>query len=473
MKQMHTLREFLSQVSSLSPPPCWEQALSRIEHQHRQLCELLERNTVVIYGANTLPGHRDEERVTEADLSAFQENMLQSHAIAESPCYAEYTARCISYAKIYSWIAGMSGVSPELYTAVVKLVSSPEFKPQIPTQSTYSSGDVIPAAHWAQDILTALQQDQHYRTRPGEMMALINGSFVHLGYAASLIRKLQASWVLFVEVTALNHLFSQTNTSDLSIISLDRDSWAARTTIYIRSKADNHSENNSVNSVQDPVSLRATPQIMDVLCDSIQAYLQQIDDYLARPSGNPLFDEESEQPLSQASFLAPTLTVKTGALIESLLFSMWSMTGRTQHLLSGKVSGIPQDAATEKAMLGLIQYPKLMMATLEKSRSQYGRRTYASGAQTSYGVEDLWTYGVLTLTQLEGLIDDFNYMCGIELYLMTYIEQHFDADYTDQSELLELCRNSRSPREALDNAQRHISQGGLLALVRLFPVKVE
>ena len=80
---------------------------------------------------------------------------------------------------------------------------------------------------------------------------------------------------------------------------------------------------------------------------------------------------------------------------------------------------------------------------------------------------------MLTLTQLEGLIDDFNYMCGIELYLMTYIEQHFDADYTDQSELLELCRNSRSPREALDNAQRHISQGGLLALVRLFPVKVE
>lgn len=466
---MKVLEDYLRAVATRSQPDLWRECTTRLEADHQHLQGLLQDGSVAIYGANTLTGHRDGERVTAADLTSFQNNLLHTHAIAETPDHDDYTARCITYAKLHSWAAGHSGVSPELFRSLSELAGREDFHPGVPTGCSYSSGDVIPAAHWARAVLQALKQSRHYEPGPGEVMALINGCFVHTGYAASLVPRLRKAWALFLEVTALSNSVSQANPSNLHFGADSGPPWARQAVAYLRTGA---VRPGTGAGTQDPVSMRAVPQVLETLCDAVDGYLLELEKVLSRPSGNPLFDETVDYPLSQASFLAPVLSVRTGALLESLLFAMWSIQGRTSHLLSGKVKGVPQDAASEASALGLIQYPKLMMATLEEARLKYGRRTFASGSQTSYGVEDLWSSGVMVARQLDGILDDFMYLCGIELYIQLYVDRGFDTGLASRSELPGLCRDCAGPREVMNRVSRHIDNGGLEEAARLFPVHI-
>lgn len=417
---METLKELLKNISTLSQPPSWGTCLNKIIAENNHLNNLLHNSSVSVYGANTLTGHRDEESVLESDLSTYQQDLLNSHTIGSEPFYSAQTARFISYAKMYSWSAGMSGVSPQLFNAVAQASTEKEFAPRIPLNCSYSSGDVIPAAHWAYDLLSQLNKTNGYQAQQGEVMGLINGCFIQVGYGASLVKKIKTSWVFFVELTSLFNLVSQANTTNLYYSTTQDKTWAHTAIDYIKSNAPKQ----TYKDTQDPVSVRAIAQVLETFCDSIESYLTEIDHLLCQPSGNPLFDVTVDHPLSQASFLAPNLTIKSGALIESILYVMWSMVSRTNHLLSGNVAGIARDASNEKSTLGLIQAPKLMMSILEKSRTDNGRRSFSSGSQTSYGVEDLWSNGLTALGQVDSVLDDLIELCSQELHVINYISKN-------------------------------------------------
>lgn len=461
---MQRLQELLNSVSSLSPAPSWSDCSDRISEESDYLNNLLRNSSITIYGANTLTGHRVNESVSTFDLPLSKNDLLHSHTIGSAPWYSNYTARCITNAKMYSWSAGMSGVSPTLFSLVAELSANSTFNPKIPMSCSYSSGDVIPASHWATAVLDELKQ---YSIQPGETMALINGNFIHVGYAAALIKKINNSWLFYIELSSIFNTITHSNSSNLFSFMTAKQDWASQSVDYIKSQATKIIQKNT----QDPMSLRALPQTVAALCSSIEEYTKEINEVLFQPSGNPLFDINSTHPLSQASFLAPTLAIKSGALIESILFVMWSMVGRTNYLLSGKVPGIPLDAANRNSPLGLIQYPKLMMSILEKARCKYGRRTFASGSQTSYGVEDLWSNGITVLEQLDELLDDFLLLCSIELYIINYIDKAHDIKPNIRSEIINFTKECSNPKEIKNSFISFIDGGELLDLSDLLPVK--
>src|SRR5690606_4985656 len=108
----------------------------------------------------------------------------------------------------------------------------------------------------------------------------------------------------------------------------------------------------------------------------------------------------NERPYSQASFLLPILTVRTSAVLEALLFSASAELGRVKWLVGGTVDGIPVDGQSGPDDVAYIQWPKLMQAMVEELRLMAGRTIYASGGDTSFGVEDLWSNGVVNLDRL-------------------------------------------------------------------------
>lgn len=429
------LRECLECVSTQSKPERWAVCRDRIEEENRHL-KLLLKNGVSVYGANTLTGHKDHISVSDSECLSLQEEILKTHAIGGPPYYSEHAARCIGYAKLYSWSAGMSGVSWTLFEGLSDLLTSKDFSPEIPRYSSYSCGDVIPAAHWAKEIRGYLQEFGQQGFMPGEIMAVINGSFIQVGYAASLVKRLETCWAFFVEMSALCHASTSANGSNMVNPTSRGQAWADEAIQYIRSFP-----RGGVADVaaQSPVSLRALPQIIETLSVALEDFFCEVDQNLGEPSGNPLFHKNIPFPLSQASFLAPILSIKAGALIESLLFTMWSIVGRTTYLLGGSVAGIPRDGATAESPLGLIQHPKLMVAIVEKSRMAHGRAIFASGSQTSYGVEDLWTNGLSTLSRLSDLIDDFLRLCSIELSIYRYLAGKFTQKGFFRSDLMELA----------------------------------
>ncbi len=413
--------------------------MGQLAAEHRHLQALVADPDVRVYGANTLVGHRDDEAV--ADPAAIAAEILRTHAIAGPPFYDAHAARCIGYTKLYQWSAGLSGVSPELFDAVAELVTRDDFEPQVPRQASYSCGDVIPASHWAQAVLQTLDGR---RLAPGEIMALINGDFVHVGHAVSMVDKIEQASALTVETAALFHSLALANASNLYFHSTAERTWTASAVDHIRERARRPM---AAADVQDPVSLRAIPQVLETWGNAAEDFMAETSYVLYHPSCNPFVDERHPFPISQASFLAPTLAIKTGGLMEAVLFLMWAALGWTKHLLSGGVEGIPRDGSTAASPLGLIQYPKLMAATCAKARLDLGRRTFAAGADTSYGVEDLWTNGALTLDQLDSGLDALHRLLCLALWVVRRVTADFGLEDRVGGDLLAACADCASATE--------------------------
>ena len=464
---MHILEDCLNSLDNLSKPKSWKNCIPRIEKEHQHFKKLLKRPDISLYGANTLTGHRDNKKVEMSKLISAQEDILYTHAIGQPPFFSEYTSRCITYAKMFSWTAGYSGISPVLFNLISDLSIDSNFSPRIPIYCSYSCGDVIPAAHWANEVLNTLKTNYGYSIQPGDAMMLINGSFVQVGIALSLLKKIKKTWALFVATSSIVYNSTKANTLNLYFYPDNNNVWAKETIDYIKTfagKQDNQA------AIQDPVSLRAIPQIVDFFCNSIEEFIQELAFALSSPSSNPLYDTKVNYPISQASFLLPRLTTKVEAVIESILFAMWSMVNRVNHWLSGKIEGIPIDASNNYSQLGLIQYPKLMMSLLENARLKYGKRIFSTGSQTSYGIEDLWTNGLSALIQFDELLDEMFNFCTIEIFINKYINNNFTLELKKDKDLFTNCNNCNDLQQTKKNINKFIENGRLAQIEKMFPL---
>ena len=463
MRPFESLSECISCIETVRAPTVWAASLNAIETEHNHLRALVEEPTLRVYGANTLVGHRDCETVSEP--SAITAEILRTHAIGGAPWYERHTVKCIGYAKLYSWTAGLSGVSRQLFESVGDLLLDPNFNPRVPQAASYSCGDVIPAAHWANCVLEELAVRRSHTVRPGEIMALINGSFVHVGYAVSLTTKLERIWALSLEVALLFHSVTLANMSNLYFVSASERNWARQAVNYVR---EHSGRPIAAAAIQDPVSLRAIPQILEAWCSAIDGFLGETNYVLDKPSSNPFVDPKHPFPISQASFLSPTLSIKTSTLIEAVLFLMWALLGWVKHLLSGRIAGIPRDGGTAASPLGLIQYPKLMTAICADARLKLGRKTFASGSDTSYGIEDLWTNGVLGLAQLEEGLDKLQSMLCLAIWTLIRVVEDFDLEGRVTSNLLHAIAGCERRSDVSPRVSAYLDAGGLKELRQMF-----
>ena len=459
---MKRLQECLNSIDRESLPQSWETTGDVVKQEHAHFQKLISQPSSLIYGANTLVGHKDKTKLTASDFLDFSYDLLSSHMLGGEPWYSPYAAKCISYTKVYSLSNGGSGISPQLYNIILECVSDPSFSPQIPQNCTYSSGDVIPGAHWANAVFQYAHAKYSYDPMPGEAMALLNGSYIHLGYSISLLKKLENLWVLFVETTKLNSRLTGANKSNFydryfsSEDGLDAIHYISN---YLKSDYSDYKR-------QDPISIRSSPFLIRTLTNSISQLYREIDYLLGQPSGNPLFDLDIDYPISQGSFLAPSLSIKTEAVIESILFVMWACVSRTSYLLSGEVAKIPSDASNPSSRLQFIQYPKLMLSILDKCRQDYGRRIFSSGSQTSKGIEDLWTYGVNVSSQLEDLYADGIKLFAIELYVLVRCMQIFEIGDYEFEGVWACAQQQKGLMDIVDELSSHVEEKGSLGQVR-------
>lgn len=267
--------------------------------------------------------------------------------------------------------------------------------------SSYSCGDVIPAASLFKNIENLSK---------GDAMSLINGNFIHIGLSLSLVEKLDDMWISYKH---------QTN----ELLNLAPTQKGILHNNFINLEAIGIIINKNNISVQDPVSIRALPDIMYTVLNNIKSYLSEIKKLINFPSGNPLFDFSEMEAVSQGSYMSPSLSLITSTLIDSILLLLWSIDSRVKYLLSGKVEGISRDN-TKSASLGLIQYPKLITAKLELARRKFSSRVFTSGSSTSFGTEDLWSYGTDIAEELSAILDITNSILELEKEVLNSIVEH-------------------------------------------------
>jgi hypothetical protein len=283
-------------------------------------------------------------------------------------------------------------MTPGLYRHLLGSLEDPAFQPTIPCAQSYSSGDVIPAAHWAQALLNWRSYTARAAIEPGEAMALVNGHFVHVGLAASAFPALRACGERLAQAFAAIAVAVRIPPATLRRPPCTPGDAVAPLLEHVIAAVEAAGHTRPTR-VQVPVSIRAVPEVLISFAGAVDGLAQQVDTALRGQSGNPLFEPELQQVRSQGSFLAASVSIAQSALVEAMLLAGWALVGQVQYLLSGEVQGVAVDAGRPDDSLGMIQVPKAMMATLEHLRLSCGRRAFAAGAATSHGVEDLWTHG--------------------------------------------------------------------------------
>ncbi len=406
MPKRNKLHELLALAENSRKLKISDRIRRTIELEHLHLTSMLQRG-MRIYGTNTAVGHRDD--------SVLQENrdlwsqIVDSHLIGKGPPYSRFQARCIGLSKLMHWSAGKSGVSTALFQHITNVLADSDFSPSIPSGESYSSGDVIPATHWAVAVLKGTKNISPF-SGAAEPMPLINGSFVHVGLAAACIPSFDKSYNLWLANTEIILSKILLNNSFLYYHKAHAASSSSRWISEIKLNA------SPFLGPQDSVSVRASLDVAEVLRQTRDNLGSTLSLALSRPSSNPLIDNKHDFPISQASFLEPGLVIAQSALIEAILLAMWTSVSRVQYLLSGKLQGIPIDGGGRG--LGAIQKPKRMLAILEHARLKTGRRVFSSGGSASNGIEDLWTYGTFVSELKADLCNMFQDCCEIEAAIL-------------------------------------------------------
>ena len=406
------LKELLEASYQHTLPPAISGATARIATERAWVEELLRQgNGNSIYGFNTELGHRDFVTVDPKAGPSFQQAIFESHNMRPSHArgvYPQHAASLIGYVKLFQLSHGGSGISPQTYERVIQRVTDPTFLPRIPAGQSYSSGDVLPATHWANAVFD-LDGPSPFILRSGEMIALINGNFVHTALAAENYRELMA----LTEYVVVSGAYAG-RLCELARINYVRElpsekKAAQKVLAYLARTADGQKSLST--SPQRAVSVRAIPDVIVEFCSAHHALGVEIETLIPAQSANPLFDLEHKEVFSSPSFLAIGLALAQNKMIETLLMVLRAAVARLSFILSGRVAGIPEDGLdpSAEAGLGLIQVPKELTAVVESAYQTYGRRGFASGGATSYGVEDLWTHGEALsrdIHQLTGIVQD-------------------------------------------------------------------
>lgn len=410
---MRLSQELIIAATARKDLPRWDQMTKSVAEGHSRRSRQEAEPGAHIYGFTTLPGHREGDSLDPRALENYWMEVVDAHAIGQGPYYSDELARCITVAKISNIATGYLGLGVETFSKVRSALVDSRFSPSVPRGASYSCGDVIPGAHWVKGFTSYLRSvDGRVQMAPGDVMALMNGNYVHLGLALGALPAAQTVWNLNLIAIALSSSASSARASDFFFWATSEGRKTTEALRHVEQLA--HGALRS-SGVQDPVSLRAAPQVIEVLATALDSLLNSLDSVLLRPSGNPLFPPDSGAPLSQASFMSPALTVVESSLIEAALLVGWAAHSRLTYVLGGHAPLVPKDGVFDSARpLGLIQLPKLVLARLETVRSYAGRRAFASGGTASSGLEDLWSHGTNTTGLLHDVLAEVALILAVE-----------------------------------------------------------
>ncbi len=378
--------EDVARVLAGEPVRVSEGARARVEAAHRRV-QALARETVA-YGINTGVGKLATTRIPQAELSAFQENILRSHAVGVGPPAPPPVVRTTLFLRLALLSRGFSGVSPRTLDYLVRFLNE-GVVPVVPRWgSVGASGDLAPLAHvaltfmgegevWfrgerlpARRVLDTLGLTP-WKPEPKEALSLINGtsySTAVLLQAFFRIRRLLdwAVWIAALSFEALAGLPSALDPRVLKLRGFHVDREGERIRDLIAESGIPRDEAR----VQDAYSLRCTPQVQGSVRWVVSWVAQGLEEEINAVTDNPLVLDSPPYVVSCGNFhghsvalMADTLVVAAGGLgvlSERRTFRMLTpeLSGGLPPFLAyrpGLESGLMMVQVTQAALVGRLR----------------------------------------------------------------------------------------------------------------------
>jgi histidine ammonia-lyase len=265
----------------------------------------------VVYGVTTGFGDLATTFVPPADAARLQENLLMSHAAGVGAPLPRELVRAMLLLRANTLALGHSGCRPEIVDRLLAFLAA-GIHPVVPEQgSVGASGDLAPLAHLALPIigrgqvelngqvlpaLVALRETglEPLVLEPKEGLALLNGTQLmgaigallladadRLARTASVAAAMSVEALLGTEVAfAAAYQLARPHPGQVAV--------AAELRHLLRDSGLQRSHHFHAHKVQDPYSLRCTPQVHGAVRDALDHLRRVLDIELNSATDNPL-----------------------------------------------------------------------------------------------------------------------------------------------------------------------------------------
>ena len=428
---LDTLRA-VGEGNRLELAPGWQHA---VQASHASLATALASGAP-LYGVNTGFGKMAQTRIAPEALAALQLNLLRSHAAGVGKKLAPRIVRLVLALKALSLARGASGVRPEVVEALILLLNE-DVLPIIPSRgSVGASGDLAPLAHMAlvlvgegRALLRGVEVPAAEALRqislpplvlgPKEGLALLNGTQVSTAIALDALfrgRRLFAT-ALVAAALATEGLRGSDTPFDARIHELRGQPGQIRVAAALRGlmagSAIRESHRVDDPRVQDPYSIRCTPQVLGACLDAFDHAAAILEREANAVTDNPLVVDGEvlsggnfhAEPVGFAADHMALALAETGAISER----------RVALLIDPALSGLPAFLVREGGVNSGFMIAQVTAAALAAENRHLANPRVTDSLPTSANQEDHVSMATGAALRLRPMYRNLADMLAIEL----------------------------------------------------------
>jgi histidine ammonia-lyase len=390
-----------------------------------------------VYGVNTGFGKLASTRISEADLSTLQLNLIRSHSVGVGEPLAAPVLRLMLAMKAASLARGHSGVRPVVVDTLLA-VHNAGLVPFVPSQgSVGASGDLAPLSHMTLALMgegeflvdgsrvpaaPLLQQNgiAPLVLSAKEGLALINGTQTSTALALhalfSFVPVLEAALVigaLTVDAARgsdgpfdprIHALRGQPGQIDVA-----RCYRALLQGSEIRAS---HAEGDD--RVQDPYCLRCQPQVVGACLDQLRHAARVLLIEANAVTDNPLVFAEDEAMVSGGNFHAEPVALAADAMACAMAEVGAIAERRIAMLIDSSVSRLPPFLTPNAGLNSGFMIAHVTAAALASENKSLAHPASVDSLPTSANQEDHVSMATFAARRLQPMIANVAHILGIE-----------------------------------------------------------
>jgi histidine ammonia-lyase len=317
------------------------------------------KDALLLYGINTGFGSLSREQIAPENLLILQRNLVRSHACGVGEPLPDDVVRAMMLLLAASLARGMSGVRPVVVETLLAMLNA-GVTPVVPSLgSVGASGDLAPLAHLALVLIGEgeARKGSPQRLNGGEALtragiapiqleakeglALINGTHLMAAQGALLCHDSEVTFHAALAAAAMSidasrgtdafldpRVHAARNQPGQAMVAAQIAALLAGSQII-----PSHQENDP--RVQDPYSLRCSPQVLGAAWDCLGYVKQAIERELGAVTDNPLVFAGGGEPIvSAGNFHGMPLAIPLDALTIALSHIAGISERRTFWMLS-------------------------------------------------------------------------------------------------------------------------------------------
>ncbi|MDB4921488.1 histidine ammonia-lyase [Mucilaginibacter sp.] len=388
-----------------------------------------------VYGINTGFGPLCDTRISEADTSLLQSNLLKSHSVGVGNPIPQEIAKLMMISKVQALAQGFSGIALTTLERIIWHIDS-DIIPVVPEKgSVGASGDLAPLAHLFLPLIgfgevyeagermpaaKALSKHnlQSLVLGPKEGLALINGTQFILAFAIKAVQRLNDALnrADLIGAMSLEGLMGSARPFDERLHQLrpyKGNKLVAKRLHTLLKDSEICNSHVNCDRVQDPYSLRCMPQVHGASRNAWLHLKELTEIELNSVTDNPIVFN-ADDTISGGNFhgqpLAMVLDYATIATAE-----LGNIADRRCYLMSEGRYGLPKLLTNNAGLNSGLMIPQYTTAALVTENKTLCFPASADSVPTSLGQEDHVSMGSISGRKLSQVIDNLEYIQAIEL----------------------------------------------------------